>query len=260
MANGDTPDVDPVEDSTPGSGTAAQEGAERLLAGKYKDASELEKAYSSLESKLGGLGTKASMFEKAWKDAGGLIDEEGNPELPAPDSRQNQAGGNQQDYMELLKDQWYDNPVQAAAQFFGNMMTAVDQAEGNIEEALAEREKDPMFREVQRAYRAELRKVKGYMSDPAAAKQIAQEKYDAVCGRAAREMMTKAASDPAARANAIKALNLESGGSGSGGDDEPLLDRADRLFMKDAFGLDAEAQKRVEARLRAGAKKDEEED
>src|SRR6185312_258561 len=55
------------------SGEPAEQTPEQLLAGKYKSAEELEKAYKSLESKLGQLGEEKASYEAQLEDLYGRV-------------------------------------------------------------------------------------------------------------------------------------------------------------------------------------------
>jgi hypothetical protein len=66
-------DITPGPEGTPAADPAEQTPEETLLAGKYKSAEELEKAYKSLESKLGQLGEEKAAYESQLEDLYGRV-------------------------------------------------------------------------------------------------------------------------------------------------------------------------------------------
>jgi hypothetical protein len=207
--------VDEADDEQP---------AEKVYAGKFKTPEDLEQAYGNAEAEMRRAQQEAAEARKELEQYGSQI---GGMSAPKGD-------GAAPDFNEQI----FENPLQAIMQ----LLTATKQVEKTATvNRKAQRGKfkgDPLFREVSDEFETALEAVDdSYLQTPQQSQFVAEQIYNAVCGKYARENRARASADPAERKRYIENLGIEepeAPGSRAASDDD--INQRD-VAMLNALGI-----------------------
>lgn len=170
-----------------------QEQPERLLAGKYKTAEELERAYEEAQAAM----TRA---QQEAAELRGRTTTDTPPANPAYDPNA---------YAEQFNQQFFDNPYQNLSALMQNVQQqtyqTIMQGQAAIRRAQSTFKGDPVYPQVADSFEAELMTL-----DPSllANPQVTQKVYDSVVGAHVRAQAQRAQQDPAARTEMLQHLGV----------------------------------------------------
>lgn len=216
-------DLEPTEDDDDEAGGGDKQEEPRLYAGKYKTVEEMEAAYQESQSAMTKAQQRAAELER------------GGYQQPQPPTQP-------ADFAEQFNNMFYENPVQAVGMILQNYDAYRNNVEASIESAEAQFEADAVYKEVQKSYRAALKKNAARLSDPTTAAQVADELYNQVVGEHFRKSLTTVKEDPAKRANSLRQTGLESAQPSSGANLRDGVSRGD-MSVLDQLGLGADGKK-----------------
>ncbi len=222
----------------------------KKLAGKYNSVEDLEKSYLEEQSALTRLAQENAELRKAQV---ALQTTETQPQNPTYQTSAEDPWADAFDSTEQLGKRVQETVYGAIGQF----AQITRNADANIENLLLERESDPMFKEVGRMFRAELKRVEPqYMVDANQAAQIAENVYNSVCGKHARTILAKTRENPAERTKYLESLGVESPQAKDDTDVEAVT--RGEVDMLRGLGLNKKSRESVVRRV--AQKRDEEEE
>ena len=209
-------------DENPGDGELEDKESPKLLAGKYANPEELEKAYLHEQAAMTKAQQEAADLRRQLEEMTGSY----NNTSPSPPSATGQT------WADDFNERMWDNPATAMTEILQNAFAIRDQAEAGIETALAEKESHPLYREVATKYRAELKRNAMYLGDPANSKAVADALFKQVVGEYALAAAEKVRENPAERTAMLRNLGIESPQS-EGGETKTVTTREDIEMLRD---------------------------
>ncbi len=204
--------------------------SEKLYAGKFKSPEEMEHAYSEAERSMTQAKQEAAeerQRREQWEQYYSTQQTQ-QPNPANPDDPWEEAIVDPAKMAQTVN----QTVIQALTQY-DQYRNAVD---GNIESALAKYESDPRYKEIGRAYRAELKKRAHEFADPRAAGQRADESFKMVLVDYVMNVQQKVKENPAERSRFIKDLGIEEPESETRPSGYDEIDAKGRAML-DALGI-----------------------